>query len=289
MKKIICIILILLHHIAFCEGYDILKNSTLPVGKIKEYDKKEVRGFIALFDSIYKLDQYCRLKTYDYLARYGERTDSITFHRYQDYLEHTGYFSFISDEFKRCIGEKNKLWSRHYAMQLHFSDRYGFDLMQLIERSIRKESCNENDLMNYFITYLWRKTEFKMNYLYQHSCHAVLIPNLDSGSYCKYYGYALYQYLRYCNRRDSNFAFILISHVSMKNNVFCWKDSVIRDKTSLIPDKLIRRGITFYQKVIRSVLGMNDLKNHQADSYFVLFCTHPEISGNPPYTINFGK
>ncbi len=284
MKKIIYIILLIIPNLIFSEaGYVILKNHTLPIGKIRTYEKFEIIRFKKLFDSIYKMDKECRTKPHDYFMKNGKRVDSTTFNKYKKFFEQTGYFSFNRDIW---IKDADNFLSKNYAMQLHFSDRYAFDLMRLIEKSIYRKSCNENDLMDYFVTYLWRQTEFKFFCYYGFFYHIVLIPNMESCPFHKYYKYAFYKYVEYCRNNDSSFAFVLLSDVSIDSNKkFNWNNIAIKDKTTSLPVHFIKKSVNAYKNLPEFIIRNSNPSKFQGGTYSVLICTHPNIQGSPSYIL----
>ena len=289
MKKIICIILLIIpNHIFSKPGYVMLNNHTLPVGKIRAYNTKEILCFVKLFDSINKMDQECRRKPYDYFMKNVRRVDSTTFNKYKNYFEHTGYFSFNRrDIWIKWIKNVDNFLTKNYAMQLHFSDRFAFDLMRLIEKSIYKKSCNEDDLMDYFVTYLFRQTEFKMHCFICQYFHVVLLPNMQSCPFHKYYKYAFYKYVEYCRSSDRSFAFVLLSGISIDvNRKFNWDNIAIKDKTTLASDNLIKKTIKSYRGLLEFIIKDTSPYKFQSGTYSVLLCTHPNVHFSPPHNLN---
>jgi len=285
MKKTICIILLIIPNLLFSKpGYDILNNHSLHVGKIRTYNQNEILSFKKMFNSIYIIDQECRTKSYDYFRENVRRADSITFYKYKKFFERTGYFSFNKDIMSKWFPDITNFLLKHYAMQLHFSDRSAFELMSLIEKSIPRESCNEEDLMDYFVTYMFRKTQFKEYFFLGNHFHVALIPNMESGPFCQYYKYAFYKYVEYCKNKDNSFVFVLFSDVVVdKNKNFNWNNFTIKDKTTLFPDNFISEWVKYYKYLPELIIKDSNLYKFQSGKYNVLLCTHPNIRENPQY------
>ncbi len=311
MKKIIFFILLIVPNLIFSKtGYYMLSNHTLPVSKIREYSQKEILCFKNLIDSIIITDQETRTNKIQLI----NKTDSINFEKYSRFIEQYGYYTLNIEILKkyifpttRIINEyttydiKQKKWVtihkrkidtvddrdfflKNHTLQIHFSDRYAFDLMRLIEKSIYKKSCNEQDLMEYFVTYLWRKTEFKLYCFLGKYFHVALIPNMESCPFFKYYKYALYKYVEYCNSSDRNFAFALISDLSIDcNKKFNWDNITIKDKTTFASDNLIKRGIKFNKSMLEFIIRDTSPYKFQGGIYNVILCTHPNVHFSPSH------
>lgn len=293
MKKIFFIVLLILPYILISSpGYEILKGHNLSVSKIRDYNKKEIAQFIELFDSIYKMDQCCRKQlnvkdskqVYANFIKYGMKVDSITFNKYKSFFEQRGYFSFNKTILSKWIPSITDFLLRHNAMQLHFSDNWAFDLMRLIENSINLKSCNEEDLMDYFVTYLFRKTEFKTYEFCEKGFHVVLLPNLESGAFHQYYKYAYCKYMLYCKSRFDDFAYIRVSNVLINDKKkFDWSKAYVKYPENTFLSNRIMEIVHKYNSLVELIIKNSNPYKFEDGTYSVLICNHPNLGTNPNY------
>lgn len=173
----------------------------------------------------------------------------------------------------------------YYVSQLHFSDRFGIDLLKIIENSIERNICNQNDLMDYYITYLWRKTEFKrLKFCGFIPTHYILSPNLESGKYSKYYKYALVKYVEYCRSIDDSFTFFYVNVVKCANNNFNFNEFSISLPFNFTPKKMLNPLMRTISPILAVIFKDSNALDIPDGKYSIIFCTHPHVIGNPLYS-----
>lgn len=290
MKKIcilVCFLVFLLKIAAFTQkaGYLFLHNNGLKIQSVQPYKKETVQKFCTLLNDLHRLDQDVRYLSYEKFMMLGKKTDSLNFTRFKKFCDSYGYFSFnhiLSDSAEKRLFPAQTF----YTLKIHFSDNFGITLLKIIEQSILKGTCNENDLMEFFITYVWRNTEFKNNYVFDLPFHIVLLPDLENGKYSSYYRFALTKYTEYCVEHDKTFLYFLLSRVMIKNNKICWESYQL----NLFLRQYASKQISDWVKLLRSGA---DILIKEANAfpipdgeYSIFFSSHPNILTSPPYQLS---
>ncbi len=314
MKNILVILFLINIPYSFCQswGYDILKNHNLDLSKIREFKQNEIDNYYFFINNLLATDQEKRNFTLKNQNGNLIKIDSINFKKYSFFIEKNGYYTtnyriwdcLYKDNYKLIDGIydydlqkkqfvfiKNKkidtikvkdFFLMNYTLQLHFSDRFGFELMNLIEKSITyKKTCNEEDLMNYFVTYLSRNTQFETFKFFGITYHVVLLPNLkDKNSFSKYYKYALNKFLKFKKNYDLNFKYVLFNNLKIDNKKkFDWcgleTNNIINrfeifNKIKNGNDKMI-----YLESIIKETIKYINNDN----TYSLLFCNHCKLKG----------
>ena len=264
-------------------GYVILRDHNLPVSEIKPYsDNLKVSTKIFL-DSLHNSDQDIRHQTYEMIFKQLRITDSLNFLKYRSYFEKTGYLSFDKRRLENDQIDINRLLLSNYVLNIHFSDRTALPLIDLIIRSFPQKTCNENDLMNYFVTYLWRKTEFIGSTFATIPYHIILMPDLDSGKYSRYFKYAYKKYMEHCVKRDPSFLHFYLSGVSIKKGKINWNKYQVQEGWCGIFQQLIHNTVGILRYCATFLIKDANAFEIPDGMYSILFCTHPDFIGNPLY------
>ena len=267
-------------------GYKILNNHKFKVEEIREYKKSEITNFLRVFDSIHKLDQECRTKSQDYFNQNWERVDSITFIKYVELFKKSGYLSFNRNVWRNWMDstQTTKFLLKNYAQQLHYCDYRGFEFMRLIEHSISKKSCNEDDLMDFFLTYLWRLTEFDDTRCNIVPYKIVLLPNLENGVYSQHYKYTYNKFIEYCGKINENtfFSFRISNLFIDKNLTFNWSHFSING-VDAVYEKFIVKKILESHTIVEDLIKRSNPYGFSGGVYNVLICTYPKLLKNPDY------
>jgi hypothetical protein len=211
------------------------------------------------------------------------KIDSMTFHEYYGFFRERGYFPFTSNFMVKTSQNARNLLLMNYTLQLHYSDCCAFSMFTLIENSVERGCCSEEDLMDYFITYLWRLTEFK-NLCFLGKCyHVILLPKLENENFSQFYKYAYQKYLEYCKRIDKDFQFIRCTNLSFSAPDFCWDK--VELKSCQIPFLKQKAFEVVYsiRTIIESIVKSNNPYSIDNRDYDLLITTHPKTLCNPKY------
>jgi hypothetical protein len=265
-------------------GYRILENHNLHLSETTPCKKEIINKILYLIDNIHRQDQTVRSKSLDIFIKESRRVDSINFIKFYSFFQKNGYFNLGKNEIPLTEREVSNFLVKYYSLHLHFSDRFGLPLTNLILNSIVKKTCNENDLMNYFITFLWRKTEF-VNLTY---CgipyHIVLMPNLHKGTYSKYFNHAFTKYIEYCISKDSNFRYFYLDDLRIANGKLNWDKFNIPTPWNRYFKVLVYNTVNFFMENANTIIKNANALVIPDGTYSILYCTHPNIIGNPLYT-----
>ena len=264
-------------------GYYILRDHKLPlsfVRPVKQELKEELPRFL---QSIHQSDQAVRRLSFDEFKIRSRSVDSLNFVKYRAFFEKNGYVSFDKKKLETEAKNVDELLLLNYVYHLHFSDRFGIPLIHLITQSIPKQTCNEYDLMNYFVTYLWRKTEFLHWRYLGIPFHTILMPDLSDGKYADYYKYAYEKYIEYCGKRDPSFLYFYLSGINIKNGIINWNAYQINDYWPGISTKIIDNAVLMLKDIAPFIIKNANAYPIPDGKYSILFCTHPQFNGNPLY------
>jgi len=285
MKKLLIIICIIIPLNFFGQpGYWMLKKHQFKVGNIKKFSKEEIDLFKQLLDTINKLDQFYRVRNIDDKIKIN---DSITFILYKKFCENKGYYSVHPNILNQYSKDKSEYFSKILAFHLHLSGRYGINILEIIENSIKKETCNENDLMDYFITYLSRKTEFDLNRCGLISFHIIILPDLINNKYANFYKYALHQYLNFCIDSKASFLYFSLNNVEFDTNKnINFNNVIFNENNYYINKKILMKLLIINKKNIEDNIRFRYNKILKDNYYSVLFCTHPYLKYQPLYELD---
>lgn len=203
--------------------FDMIKSNRLPLTSFNRPDEKAYQNFERLIDQLFVSDQKVRSMDTKHFFKYAPIVDSVNFSIYRDFMAKNGFVSTIRRE-NKSVTDPDKFRLRNWTLQIHFSDRDGLNLLKMIEQAIDKHQCDEIDLMDYFITYLWRKTEF------DGFIHTFLLPDIEHSKYKAYYLQALNAYASYCQSRNPFFYSFTASNVLFEKSHFKFSDMKIRSR-----------------------------------------------------------
>lgn len=258
----------------FKHKLDLQQPKTIEAPKIKE---------IANFLSYLKVsDQLVRQPDSVWSISEARKVDSINFLLYRNYFNGS-YPSLYNYTVNDKVVNPSELLMNNWVLQLHFSDRFAIPMMELISKSVDSGTCNQMDLMNYTIHYLWRSTEFPNKDFYGKAIHIVLLPDLTTDKFAQYYQYALQKYLGYCKEKDPLFEFEILNGIFLKNNQLDWSGVIHLLSTLQLADESTLSLISQFQYIISNrIIDANalSLKN---GNYSILICNHPNINTNPPF------
>lgn len=260
--------------------YRIIKDNSFKFSNV--YNTREKRlEFKKLINEIYKDDQTVRTKSVEYFKANVKEVDKRNYYKYRNFILKNGYHSVdYTDSNFYTNREMTKLIVRNYALQIHFSDFYGMDLLTIIQHSIQRRTCNEKDLMQYFVTYIWRRTQF--DYAIP---HIVAIPKLKDSTYINF---SLNRYLQHCKKVDSTFSFTLIDNCEIRNSQLRWIDSKILKSSLNITIKKLLDSFLFriFQKNIYEFIRICDPDfKFDGVKFMILFCTHPKTLASPTFPV----
>jgi len=275
-------------------GYDIVKKCSFAISSAKTPSKYIINDYNHFIDSVIKIDQIDRLSKQSIMIR----SDSCNALAYFWIIKSKGYLTTdINNYWLPVFGLKSKpdcsikgnnnmqmkllmQYNKRNVLHLHFCDRFGVYLMDAIEHSVATDStCSEEDLMDFVITYLFRKTEFKIDQFMGNYYSIILMPDLLHGSYAHYYNYAVKQYMRYAFRKNPDvFRYVVFDNLFIsKNNKLDWS----KISTSPVYENLkvvhyLRNGelnVKFLDKyIIYWNVGIRKNCN-----YSIIFCRHDGV------------
>ena len=135
--------------------------------------------------------------------------------------------------------------------------------------------------MDYFVTYLFRKTEFRTDNIFGYHFSMFLLPDLSKGYFAKYYRYSLNKYLQYAFKKYPDiFRCIVFDKLFIsKDNKFDWSEirtspmlndlkvvKYLRDGDLSSSLRIIERYLLFWHS------------NIDKDCYYsIVFCKHEGI------------
>ncbi len=288
MKTCFCLLFICLfiNHSHPQSGYYMLRGHNMPLSSINAYDSVYVKNYVELSEKIYASDQDIRSKSISYFYKNVKRVDSTNFVLYHNYFSKYGYMSFDKKKLSKYISDIGQFLTRNYVFQMHFSDCHAFKLLNLIETSIPKKTCNEHDLMDYFITYLWRRTEFENTRIFDAPVHMLLLPSKAKSYYSKYYEYAFNKYMKHCKYHDSDFKYLRLYNLHIQNNKPNYKNTFVKTN-SVQYRSLIAEYVHKYPYIINLFLSVSNPDGYKDGYYDIFICTHPKIYKNPDHYIDY--
>lgn len=263
-------------------GYFILRNCPLPVSPLLPANPEKDKAVVDFITMLIRPDQESRQNLAKGWKKILKEKDSLNFSAFEKKFSKEGYFSQDLDRFKKIPGaDMTHFPTDVYVLHLHFSDQFGLRLIDLIISSFPKGTCNEKDLMNYIVTYLWRNTEFPNMAYRDQLYHAILLPDMKNAPYAKYIRYAFDQYMKYCGEKDPKFSYLVLT-AEVKNNEIDWPRCSFPSFgifNSIVAGKIKERipGINFRLHDINA----GRIKD---GTYNILLCSHPGFVGNPAYT-----
>ncbi|MBN8672513.1 MAG: hypothetical protein J0L56_00180 [Chitinophagales bacterium] len=263
-------------------GYMMLSEHNFKLSPSKSISPAKIVEIAEFLSQLNKSDQLVRQPGRQWDIKKARQADSINFIYYKKYFN--GYYpSLNSNSVSGKIENRDKLLMDNWILQLHFSDRFAIPVIELISNSVENGTCNELDLMNYVVHYMWRNTEFPNKKFYEKDVHALLLPDLTKAKFAKHIEYAANQYLKYCMEKAPGFKYEILHGFHIKNQAINW--SGINSVLSVIPFfnnsfwDVIRRFQEFisFQVKDSNALGVKD------GTYTLLICDHPYINSNPPF------
>lgn len=171
--------------------------------KVAAVDHDLCSKYAEMIHSIYKSDQDCR-KSVSF-KQCIDITDSLNFERYAAFATQNGIIQLNKQNFPDSV-ERVTLKQELYIFNLHTSNPYLFQLMPLFEQSIKMRTCDESDLVDYFVTYLSRSTEFSKNY------SMVALPDFYAIPMGKYYLAAMVDFLNFLCKQTNQFQFFVCAN-----------------------------------------------------------------------------
>lgn len=284
-KIIVSVILIIKVWFAFSQnGYQMLWNHNLKISNVKPYSYSKKNNLNNFLESLKDNDQRTREnENSDSVKSKLRYFDSLNFLKYNSYFLKQGYMSFTKERLKSDQYDVERLLLTNYVLNLHFSDRFGINLINLISESIHKGSCDESDLMNYFVTYLWRNVEFSEYKYLGIPFHVVLLPNLENGPYSEYFNYAYNRFLANSLEEDSSFLYATISNVNISGNQFDWVKSKIKGAMHPYLLNILNTVITNLKNGIVAIIKEANALGIPNGNYSILLSTHPKYKYNPFY------
>lgn len=303
MRKILKILLSILFLVVASEisvsqnrfGFNVIKSHPFFVRQIQKPSNLFVNDFFQVIDSLLIKDQL-RLKLDPEIV---SGIDSMNAAAYVRLIRKKGYLTSDINQYWNAIygdetvpksnspeyAEKSMLlmsnyFKKRFALHLHFCDRFGVYLIQTIEQSVANDSvCSEEDLMDFVITYLFRKTEFKIDQFLGNYYSVILVPNLLHGSYAHYYNYAVNQYMRYAFRENPDvFRYIVFDNLFISNNnELNWSKistSPVYENFKVI--NYLRNGELNVKFLDRYIIYWNAGIRKNC-SYSIIFCRHDGV------------
>jgi hypothetical protein len=159
--------------------------------------------------------------------------DSISFQKLKSFAGKYGLMQLNRENFTDS-GAACKLMFDFNTILIHLSDKYGLEIMSMYEQAIQKNTCNETDLLNYIVNYLWRRTEFdkgKFEYF------IVPLPDIDKSLYKQVYLDAIRIFINSYVKTSNN-----VVQYMVFANYFTLSRSRFLVKTSLINQELQNLG-----------------------------------------------
>jgi len=259
-------------------GYVILQKQPFNLSPTITPSKKSIEVNKVFIDKLHYYDQLYRQIPID--QKKLAIIDSLLFIEYRIFYERYGFIPLNKNLVKGMISDYETFLLKSYIFQLHFSDRFAFPYMEVLENSILRKSSNEFDLMDYFVTYLWRKTEFRNFNYFGHTYHVLLLPDLTNSPYVKYYKFALDKYLNYSRIVDDTFVYAILNDINILNNIIDWSQLSV---VNTFP--ILRKKVTEYvnesRKLFNFIFHYANALGIKNGRYSVLITSHPNMLFNP--------